>query len=411
MKKIAIVFPGQGSHFVGMYKNLYDNFEIVRQTICEAEQITGVNLSELCLKGPLSTLSRVENAHLAILAFGVAAFRVFVSESGITPDFCAGHSLGEYTALVCAGVINFSDALKLVQIRSEISKEVQKVTDGGMTIVDGIASEVVAEVCKKQQELGKKVYLSCFNSNTQTAISGLVADVEETENILSKEQGIITPLFNSAPFHCPIMKAGAKKFKEAVSEITFRDSRYPVIANYTGLPYQGKKDNIRNLVNHLTSTVKWNQIMNYFADKQVDIIVDLSARNIFDNILKENKIFQTICFGIKIERDKLFDLLDEDYKNEKMNFISKSIVAAISTPNQNPKTEGYEKVVGSNYETLLTLKNRFNAECNNCPKEMKIAVFGALKQIWEYKKVDESEQQWWMEQIADETASTYENLF
>lgn len=122
MQKMAVIFPGQGSQFVGMYKALYDEYEIVRQTINEAEQVTGISICELCFGGPLSVLSRPENAHVAIVAFGIAAFRVFVSVTGLIPKVCAGHSLGEYAALVCAGVIKFSDALKLVQKRCEISK-------------------------------------------------------------------------------------------------------------------------------------------------------------------------------------------------------------------------------------------------------------------------------------------------
>jgi [acyl-carrier-protein] S-malonyltransferase len=413
MQKIAVIFPGQGSHFVGMYKNLYDNYDIVRQTIQEAEQVSRINLTELCFKGPLPVLSRAENAHLAILSFGVAAFRVFVSETGIVPDFCAGHSLGEYAALVCAGVLSFSDALKLVRIRTDISRKVQKSVEGGMTIIDGIASPVVEEVCKKQQSSGKKVYLSCYNSETQTAISGTAKDLEETENLIRRENGTITPLFNSAPFHCPLMEAGSEALKEAISEIQFYEPRYPVLSNYTGIPYSGTHTNVRNLVSHLTNTVKWNHIMNYLEDKQVDIIVDLSARNIFDNILQDRKGFTATCFGIKGERDHLFEILEKDFGKEKTDFVTKSILAAVSTPNQNSEVNlaVYEKLVGENYETLFSIKRGLAQGRLKDTKELKTTVFHALKKILEYKVVDETELLWWMSKIADETATTYENLF
>lgn len=404
MHKIAVIFPGQGSHFVGMYKNLYDNYEIVRQTIQEAEMVSGVNLTELCFQGPLHVLSKSENAHIAILAFGVAAFRVLISETGITPVFCAGHSLGEYTALVSSGAIEFSDALKLIQIRSDISKKVQKSVGGGMTIIDGIKSSVVEEVCKKQQSFGKKVYLSCYNSKSQTAISGTAEDVEETENLIRNGTGTITPLINSAPFHCPLMEEVSEKLKTVISKINFYEPRYPVLSNYTGVPYKGRNTYIRNLVNHLTNTVKWNNIMNYLEDRGVDRIVDLSAKNIFGNVLKDREQFQTTCFGMKEEREQFFKLLEKTSAWDRTDFITKSIMAAISTPNQN------NELSMKNYQTLLHIKNELMEGRLADTKELRNDIINTLKQLLEYKRVDEAEQLWWLKRIIDETAATYEGL-
>lgn len=411
MKKIAVVFPGQGSHFVGMYKGLYDEYEIVRETIKEAEQVTGINLSELCFVGPLSVLSRSKNAHVAILAFGVAAFRVFVSETGLTPQFCAGHSLGEYTALVCAGVIKFSDALKLVQIRSEISEQVKKTSDSGMTIIDGLETTIVERICKEQQMKGKKVYVSCYNSDTQTAISGINDDLQETEKIIHKENSTVSPLFNSAPFHCPIMEDGINELKNVIGTMEFNKCRYPVMSNYTGKPYIKEQEFQINLLKHLTNPVKWIDIINYFQSKNVNLIIDFSANNIFEKIIGSRNLIKTVCFGVKRERETLFELFqDPEYVSSKSTFISKSILAAISTPNLNFDEKKYNDSVVDNYKKLHEISIKLDNGSTIYSQDLKKNILTLLKLIIEAKNVNMNEQDRWIQQILDETASNYQDL-
>jgi len=412
MQKIAVIFPGQGSHFVGMYKALYDEYEIVRETIDEAKQVTGIDLCELCFNGPLSLLSRVENAHVAILAFGVAAFRVFVNETGLTPQFCAGHSLGEYTALVISGAIKFPEALKLVKKRCEISKNIQKVFDGVMTIIDGVETDIVYDICKKQQLDNKKVYLSCYNSSTQTAISGINVDVEYTEKILLKKNGTVSPLFNSAPFHCPIMEDGIELLKNVISDIEFGDFRYPVMSNYTGKPYVKSKDNIKeNLLNHLTNPVRWQDNMRYFEKKAVDLVIDFSAKNIFENINSDFKSLKVICFGVRKEREALFGLLqDVKYSSNKATFISKSILAAISTQNNNFNREEYNTGSVNNYMRLLEIRDELEMGSISYTQDVKKKILNLLKNIFDTKKTCIYEQNMWIQQIIDETASNYQHL-
>lgn len=411
MQKIAAVFPGSDSQFVGMYKALYDEHQIVRETIEEAEEVTGINLGELCFKGPLSVLSRSENSHAAVVAFSVAAFRVFVSETGLTPQFCAGHSLGEYSALACAGAMKFSDTLKLVKIRNEISKEVQKATKGGMTIVDGIDSTIVDSICRKQQKDGRKVYVSCYNSPTQTAISGVQADVVETEKLIRQENGTVSPLYNSAPYHCPVMGAGIDKLREVISQLEPGDFRYPVISNHTGKPYRRIQDLEENLLNHLTSPVRWEDIVSFLESKNVQLVIDFSARNIFENIIGSRKLLRTVCYGVREEREALFELLQgEDYRKSKTSFISKSIIAAISTPNLNLEQAGYNAGVVLNYQRLTEISQGLDNGSIIYSQDVKRNILSLLKLIFEEKKINKEEQGRWIQGILDETASTYQNL-
>lgn len=409
MRKFVAIFPGQGSQFVGMNKSIYDEYKIVRDTIQEAEDVTGIKLKDMCLNGPLSALSKPENAHVAILAFGVAAFRVFVSETGCLPEFCAGHSLGEYTALVCAGVIKFSDALKLVQLRSKLSVEIQNETDGGMTIIDGIESSVVESVCREQQEKGKRVYVSCYNSKTQTAISGYSPDVMEAEGLIRDKSGIITPLFGSSPFHCPLMESGKEKLNNIMADMEFSQARYPVMSNYLGRPYESVAEVRGGLLQHLTNPVKWTTIIEYFYHKGIDSVIDFSPKNIFDNMLSEYDGFTTFCFGIRSERENLLDTLNnEEYAKHKTNLVSKALLAVVSTPNLNFNEDEYKSGVVEKYNKIVEINNSVETEKSELTNEVKKEVFNLLTSILETKKVDISEIMWWKNKILEETASVYE---
>lgn len=411
MMNIAAIFPGSDSQFVGMYKSLYDEYDIARRTIDEAEQVTGANLRELCFKGPLSVLGRSENSYAAIVAFGVAAFRVFTSETGLTPQFCAGHSLGEYTALACAGALSFSDTLELVRARDKISREVRKATDGGMSIIDNIDSSVVERICKEQRKLGREVYVSCYNSPTQTAVSGRQDDIEETEKIIHKESGKVSPLYNSAPFHCPLMECGIEKLKDRLNDLNLGEFRYPVVSNYTGKPFGRISELKECLIKQLTNPVRWVDTINYLVSKNVQCVIDFSARNMFENIIKMKQSLKIVCFGIGEERKSFIASLQGGaYKDGRTSFISKSIIAAVATPNLNINQNQYKSGVIDNYQKLIEIRAGLEKGSIDYSQELKRQIILLLKNIFSTKRLDKKEQDRWLRQILDETASTYLKL-
>lgn len=402
MNHLAVIFPGQGSHFAGMYKGLYEQYQIVRQTISQAEQITGVDISGLCFQGPLSELNRPENAHVAIVAFGVAAFRVFTSETGQAPQVCAGHSLGEYTALICAGAVGFPDALKLVQLRSLLSSEVKEEMGAGMSVIDGVDMHVVEKICRQQREKGKSVYISCYNSPTQTAVSGLNEQLEETEDILRKFNGKATPLLYSAPFHSPLMEGGAERFSEAAASVLFRESRYMVMSNYTGTPYRDLSEYRKNLIMHLTHPVRWSSIMDYMERMKVDTVVDFSARSIFEEMLS-GLPFSFKSFGTKESR---MSLITELGKAPNTEFLSKCILAAITEPNCN-SSRNYERDVAGPLGEMYQLKEKL--ERNECldSLEVRARAVHLLKEVFDGKGVGEELQRMNLDQILEESAENY----
>jgi [acyl-carrier-protein] S-malonyltransferase len=374
--------------------------------------VTGVRLRELCFNGPPSKLARTEHAHIAIHAFSVAVFREFVETTGFTPQFCAGHSLGEYAALVCAGAIRFADALKLVQLRSRLSKEIQSKSDSGMTIIDGIDIETIAYACQKQQTEGKQVFVSCYNSALQAAISGTNKDLEDTERLLLRSgKGTMSPLIGSAPFHSPLMEEAAEPLRELFKNIETGDFRYPVLSNYTGRPYKNREELENNLVKHLTNPVKWVNIMSYLAYRNINLIIDFSANKVFQNMVSGNLPIETLCYGSRRDRSTIQELYQGDlYRKHKSGFVSKCILAAISTPNHNFDQESYQLSIVDNYHELVKLGDSINNNETNETIEIKCKGMELLIKILDGKKVPDFEKTRWIRQIADENGASYEEF-
>lgn len=412
MDKMAAIFPGQGSHLVGMYQGIYDEYQIVKDTIDEAEKVLKKDIKKLCFQGGLGELSKAENAHVAILAFGVAAFRVMVSELGYLPEFCAGHSLGEYAALVCAGVMKFSDALKIVELRARIGNKIIKEKQAGMTIVDQTDVTQVEEVCAQLRKEGKEVYIACYNSDVQVAISGLNQDLMLAENIIrEKTEAVISPLLVSAPFHSPLMEGGVEELRQVIENTELRDFQIPVLSNYTGLPYRSLEEVKVNLAKHITSPVKWMNIIQYIQNHRINCMIDMSANNVF-KIQLEGMVHdgvQTICFSNKLHREELFTKYreDEKYSRIKSNMIHRCLVAAVATKNHNWDNTDYNERVVKRYQLLEKMREKYITGDLVMDKQIKKDLIGTVKEIFEGKGVSEKEQNFWIWNILNFTGNVY----
>ncbi len=411
MDKLAFVFPGQGSHYVGMSKGIYDEFKIVRETFEEAEDVLKINLKDLCFEGPLSTLTKAPNAHPAILTSGLAAFRVFMQEIGYVPQFCAGHSLGEYLALTSAGVLSFADALKLVEFRANLTLSAEKETNGGMTILDNIKTEIVEEELKKVQEQGKKVYISCYNSPIQTAVSGDLDDLYDFEDIVLKKGGQVTPLIGSAPYHCPLMESYSKELEKELEKYKFHDFRYAVISNYTGRVYKNVDEVKKNLVKHLTNPVRWSDTIKLLEYRGVNTVIEMGPKNLITNIVKSNSSeINPICLGNKKERNEFFTKYktDEMYSKHIPTIITKCLVAGVATPNSNWDDEEYEEGVVKPYNEIQAIQNQIENGEITLNNEIIRKCLENLKMIFKTKKLPEDEQREWLNQMLEETGLNYQ---
>ncbi|AZS16827.1 ACP S-malonyltransferase [Paenibacillus lutimineralis] len=288
LNKHAIWFPGQGSQRVGMGKALSERHAIVKATMEEANEALGMRLDSLMYEGTMTELTRTDNAQPAILALGVAMYRVYSGEWGYLPAMAAGHSLGEITALTCAGAIAFPDALRLVRRRGELMQEAAASGIGAMAAVNGPSPDVVAKVCMEVSaacvDRSRIVVVSNMNSESQTVISGHKEAVHEASERLSAHGATVIPLQVSAPFHSPLMAPAAAQFAEVLSRVSFGEMDFPVVSSLTGLPYGNTAEITGMLARGLTDPVNWPAVLAFQKSIGVATAVELGPGNVLKRL-------------------------------------------------------------------------------------------------------------------------------
>ena len=286
MTKFAMVFPGQGSQTVGMLKDLADNYPIVKSTFAEASEVLGYDLWALIQTGPAEELNKTWQTQPALLASSVAIYRVWQSENGSEPDFMAGHSLGEYSALVCAGVIDFKDAIKLVELRGKLMQEAVPNGTGAMYAIIGLDNDSIRLACEQAAQ-GQVVAPVNFNSPGQVVIAGNKEAVERA-GALCKEAGAkrALPLAVSVPSHCALMKPAADKLASTLNSITFNAPKFAVINN-VDVKVESAADNIKAaLVAQLYSPVRWTETVEEMANQGVTLLVEMGPGKVLTGLTK-----------------------------------------------------------------------------------------------------------------------------
>ncbi len=261
---VAYIFPGQGSQYVGMGKDLCEQFPEAKKYFDEADAVLGVSLSKICFEGPEEELKQTKNTQPAIFLHSVALWNLLKPSDAA---MVAGHSLGEYSALVAAGAISFADAIKLVRLRGELMQKAGEENPGTMAAIVGLDPNAVNEITKNASEAGV-VQPANFNSPGQIVISGSVDGVRKAME-LAKAAGakLVKELVVSGAFHSPLMQSAKDKLKEALDAVMITDASIPVYANVTAKPVQ-KADEIRRLLfEQVTSPVRWEEtVVNMSAD-------------------------------------------------------------------------------------------------------------------------------------------------
>jgi [acyl-carrier-protein] S-malonyltransferase len=286
MGKTAFVFPGQASQYPGMGKELVDKYPAARAVFDEADKALGFSISQMCFSGSEEDLKQTANTQPAILTCSVAIYRV-LEEKGITPDFVAGHSLGEYSALVAAGSLKFSDAVKIVYKRGKYMQEAVPAGLGAMAAIMGLSHAVVMDACKRAAD-GQVCSPANLNSPEQTVISGHAEAIKRAVEIASQlgaKRAVILPV--SAPFHCALMMPAQEKLEKDLRKTEFAPLRVPLVTNVDA-DTETSGDEARDaLIRQVTMPVRWEESVRELIDEGVNTFVEVGPSRVLTGLLRQ----------------------------------------------------------------------------------------------------------------------------
>jgi [acyl-carrier-protein] S-malonyltransferase len=286
MSEHAFIFPGQGSQYTGMGKELAGNFKIAADTFAEADDALGFALSRLCFEGPEEDLKLTANTQPAILTTSIAILRVLRNETPLTAAFLAGHSLGEYSALVASGAMDFADAVRTVRARGEYMQEAVPVGVGAMAAILGVETDILMEICQEAAQ-GEVVAPANFNSPGQIVIAGHAGAIGRAIEI-AKGRGfrkaMLLPV--SAPFHCSLMSPAGERLAEKLEDVSINTLEIPVVSNVDASPNQDKERVKELLVRQVSAPVLWEDSVKRMVDSGVEKFIEVGPGKVLSGLVK-----------------------------------------------------------------------------------------------------------------------------
>ncbi|MGQ9811525.1 MAG: ACP S-malonyltransferase [bacterium] len=295
MNRFACIFPGQGSQYIGMGKDIFDLFPEARETFRFADDVLGFSISRVCFEGPEEDLRQTRYTQVAILVHSVAVWRVLECKLSAA-EFFAGHSVGEYSALVASGALEFKDALNLVRLRAEAMQEAGERSAGGMVALIGAEEDALERLLGDLSETGTAVVAN-FNSPGQVVISGDLSAIEKAIQV-AKDYGVkkAIRLNVSGAFHSPLMEYAQAKLSAALRQTVFRDPRTPVVSNVTARPVRSGVEILGLLEKQLQSPVLWHQSMVYTIEQGITRFVEVGPGDVLCGLLKRIDK-NVVCYG------------------------------------------------------------------------------------------------------------------
>ena len=285
MKATAFIFPGQGSQYVGMGKDFFENFREAREVFQEADDVLHLSISSLCFQGPEEALKLTENTQPAVLTTSIAALKVLQAEKGVVPHLAAGHSLGEYSALVVSGALAFADAVQIVRLRGRFMQEAVPVGEGAMAAILGMERGQVEKICEEAAQ-GEVLTPANFNCPGQIVIAGHAKAIERAMERVKQEGKKAVALSVSAPFHSPLMKPAGERLGKVLEGIIIQDLKIPVVTNVEADINQSKERVKELLVTQVSSPVHWEESMQKISGDGIEQTLEIGPGKVLSGLMK-----------------------------------------------------------------------------------------------------------------------------
>jgi len=301
-KNIGFLFPGDGSHYIGMGELFCKKFKTAAETFEEASDTLGFDLRNVCLKGSQELLTDIVYSQLAIFTHGVASFRVFAAYTGIKPLYGCGHGLGEYTALTCSGAFDFVETLNLVKRRAILIKKAGLQQGSSMVVIRNMGILTLKERMTSFNKNGEKIFPAIYNHENEQVIAGTWLDIASFIYSLRDVDAFITLLSENYATHCSFMMDACSELEQELAKCTINSLRWPVISNATATPYVYGDQLLSDLVQQLVRPVRWGECMEYIIRNGVDVFIEAGPKWILKDLLRIISPM-TKCYAMDVVED------------------------------------------------------------------------------------------------------------
>ncbi|HBF36206.1 MAG TPA: [acyl-carrier-protein] S-malonyltransferase [Firmicutes bacterium] len=411
---LVLLFPGQGAQYTGMGKSFCDRYASAKVTFEEANDVLGYDLQNLCFYGKIEELTQTEYAQPGLLTVSMAIFRVFMEEIGIKPIYALGHSLGEISAITCAGGLQFRDALKIVQKRGRLMQETLPDGAGTMSSISGIDKSVIEEECHRLCSEDEIVVVSNYNSPQQTIISGHRHAVAKVGQKLVANGAIVTNLNVSSAFHSPLMKPMVPDFSAELAKYSFQDLNWPVISNVDAVPYFKSSEICNRLIRQIEEPVRWQESIHYIQKQGITHAIEIGPKTVLKNLMIRNAP-EIVTYSYDKSEDRLSLVKGPLRKSTQagsaeediQTVVTMCLAAAVSTRNRNWNEEEFLKGVIEPYQRIRAMQSVLKKQGNKPSLSQMQEALDMLRSVLVTKKVPLNEQKERFNQIVETTGTNH----
>ncbi|WP_458462467.1 ACP S-malonyltransferase [Paenibacillus sp.] len=402
MIKLGLMFSGQGSQYTGMGKSLADKSAVARRIFAEAGDLLGYDLAAILGSSDTEHLAQTEYAQPAIYTYSYAWYEMLTQEYGINPAYGAGHSLGEYTALTCAGAMTFAEGLHLVRERGKYMQQATGNGFGRMAAIQGLHPSVIQEVCARMSDEEHLVQISNYNTADQIVISGESERIDLAGDLLSRLGGTVYPIHVSAPFHTPYMNQANAGFGAALRSAIFNETRWPVISNVDAEPYRSPAHIRAGLDNHMLMPVRWLDTLERMIREGVNVLIEVGPRSSLRNMARKAYPHLRVL-SCEDDGEEVSKLLKQYTHRERISVLTACSSIVLLVPNRNGDNSQYVDEVIQPHQRMIKLQSLIQQEGRDETRSEQVEAIHLLQRILQRKGTSSDEAYGYYSRISEQT--------